>query len=134
MIRYTYDERGERTGYEYVEPERRGQGMANGAHYYRYKDDRTVQYEEEEETSWTKSSAMKVADAKAKGSSTPSSIFLAASDSFIARSSATTALAFSLNAFLLFRAWIALSVLETCFTLGLGTMLKHCFIMEEIKA
>ena len=75
MIRYTYDERGERTGYAYVEPERQPSGMAKGAHYYRYKDDRMVQYEEEEETSWTKSSAMKVADAKVKGSSTPSSIF-----------------------------------------------------------
>ena len=33
MIRYTYDERGERTGYEYVEPERQPSGMAKGAHY-----------------------------------------------------------------------------------------------------
>ena len=40
--------------------------MAKGAHYYRYKDDRMVQFEEEEEPSWTKSSAQRVTDAKVK--------------------------------------------------------------------
>ena len=65
-IRYTYDANGERTGYEYVEPERQPSGMAKGAHYYRYKDDRMLRYEEEEETTWTKSSARRVTDAKAK--------------------------------------------------------------------
>ena len=64
-IRYTYDANGERTGYEYVEPERQPSGMAQGANYYPFKD-RMLRYEEEEETTWTKSSARRVVDAKAK--------------------------------------------------------------------
>ena len=54
-------------------------------------------------------------------SSMPSSTFLAASFSFMARSSATTAFAFSRDAFLLSWAWIALSIFATILTLDLGT-------------
>ena len=47
-----------------------------------------------------------------------------ASLSFIALSSSTMALAFSLDAFLLSCAWIALSILATCLTLDFGTTLN----------
>ena len=57
-------------------------------------------------------------------SSMPSSTFLAASFSFMARSSATTAFAFSREAFLLSWAWIALSIFATILTLDLGTTEK----------
>ena len=49
---------------------------------------------------------------------------LAASFSFMARSSATTAFAFSRDAFLLSCAWIALSIFATILTLDLGTTEK----------
>ena len=49
---------------------------------------------------------------------------LAASFSFMARSSATTAFAFSRDAFLLSWAWIALSIFATILTLDLGTTEK----------
>ena len=52
--------------------------------------------------------------------SMPSATFLAASFSFMERSSSTTALAFSRAAFLLFWAWIALRILATSFTLERG--------------
>ena len=48
--------------------------------------------------------------------------FLAASFNFIARSSSTTALAFSRAAFLFSWAWIALNLLATSFTLERGVM------------
>ena len=48
----------------------------------------------------------------------------AASFSFMARSSATTAFAFSRDAFLLSWAWIALSIFATILTLDLGTTEK----------
>ena len=65
MLRYTYDANGEQTGYEYVEPTPQPSGMAKGASYYPFKD-RMLRYEEEEEPSWTKSSAQRVTDAKVK--------------------------------------------------------------------
>lgn len=49
---------------------------------------------------------------------------LAASFSFMARSSATTALALSRDVFLLSWAWIALSIFATILTLDLGTTEK----------
>ena len=49
-----------------------------------------------------------------------SSTFLAASFGFVARSSSTTALAFSRAAFLLSWAWVALSILATSFRTSSG--------------
>ena len=52
----------------------------------------------------------------------PQSSWPPLSASFMARSSATTALAFSLDAFLLSCAWIALRIFATSFALDFGTI------------